>query len=229
MPTFSELLNDIRSTTEVSSTDFDNQLPRIVNKAETRLIKELDDFGLNTLTSVAVSINNPVVSLPSGTRIVRNLNVLVSASAAAPAGTADTKVNLLPRTQEFIFDFWPYVSASVGEPKYYAMQTNTNIYIAPTPEKTYAAELTFVKRPVTLSDTDTTNYFSDFCYDALFYACMIEASFYLKSFNTVQLWQAEYKTAIDGLRNQARRTRQDDMAQAASPAGSADTVIMGSS
>jgi len=229
MPTYSELLNDIRSTTEVSSTDFDNQLPRIVNKAETRLIKELDDFGLNTLTSVAVSINNPVVSLPSGTRIVRNLNVLVSASAAAPAGTADTKVNLLPRTQEFIFDFWPYVSASVGEPKYYAMQTNTNIYIAPTPEKTYAAELTFVKRPVTLSDTDTTNYFSDFCYDALFYACMIEASFYLKSFNTVQLWQAEYKTAIDGLRNQARRTRQDDMAQAASPAGSADTVIMGSS
>ena len=61
------------------------------------------------------------------------------------------------------------------------------------------------------------------------YACMIEASFYLKSFNTVQIWQAEYKNAIDGLRNQARRTRQDDMAQAASPAGSADTVIQGSS
>ena len=229
MPTFSELLNDIRSTTEGSSSDFDTQLPRIVNRAETRLIKELDDFGLNTLTSIAVSINNPVVSLPSGTRIVRNLNVLVSASVSAPAGTADTKVNLLPRTQEFIFDFWPYVSASVGEPKYYAMQTNTNIYIAPTPEQPYAAELTFVQRTVTLSDSNPTNYFSDFCYDALFYACMIEASFYLKSFNTVQLWQAEYKTAIDGLRNQARRTRQDDMAQAASPAGSADTVIMGSS
>ena len=229
MPTFSELLNDIRSTTEVSSSDFDTQLPRIVNRAETRLIKELDDFGLNTLTSIVVSINNPVVSLPSGTRIVRNLNVLVSASVSAPAGTADAKVNLLPRTQEFIFDFWPYVSASVGEPKYYAMQTNTNIYIAPTPEQTYAAELTFVQRPVTLSDSNPTNYFSDFCYDALFYACMIESSFYLKSFDTVQLWQAEYKNAIDGLRNQARRTRQDDMAQAASPAGSADTVIMGSS
>jgi hypothetical protein len=229
MPTFSELLNDIRSTTEVSSSDFDTQLPRIVNRAENRLIKELDDFGLNTLTSITVSINNPVVSLPSGTRIVRNLNVLVSASVSAPAGTADTKVNLLPRTQEFIFDFWPYVSASVGEPKYYAMQTNTNIYIAPTPEQTYDAELTFVQRPVTLSDSNPTNYFSDFCYDALFYACMIESSFYLKSFDTVQLWQAEYKNAIDGLRNQARRTRQDDMAQAASPAGSADTVIMGSS
>ena len=192
MPTYSELLNDIRSTTEVSSTDFDNQLPRLVNRAETRLIKELDDFGLNTLT-------------------------------------ANTKESLLPRTQEFVFDFWPYVSSSVGEPKYYAMQTNTNIYLAPTPEKTYDAELTYIERPVTLSDTNPTNYFSDFCYDALFYACMIETSFYLKSFNTVPLWQGEYKAAIDGLRNQARRTRQDDMAQAASPAGSADTVIQGSS
>ena len=229
MPTYSELLNDIRSTTEVSSTDFDNQLPRLVNRAETRLIKELDDFGLNTLTSVAVSINNPVVSLPSGTRIVRNLNILVSAPDSAPAGTANTKESLLPRTQEFVFDFWPYVSSSVGEPKYYAMQTNTNIYLAPTPEKTYDAELTYIERPVTLSDSNPTNYFSDFCYDALFYACMIETSFYLKSFNTVPLWQGEYKAAIDGLRNQARRTRQDDMAQAASPAGSADTVIQGSS
>ena len=229
MPTYSELLNDIRSTTEVSSADFDTQLPRIVNRAETKLTKELDDFGLNILTSIAVSINNPLVSLPSDTRIVRNLNIMVLASAAAPAGTADTKINLLPRTQEFAFDFWPYVSASVGQPKYYAMQTNTQIYVVPTPEATYNSEITYIKRPVSLSDSNTTNYFSDFCYDALFYACMIEASFYLKSFNTIQMWQAEYKNSIDGLRNQARRTRQDDMAQAASPAGSADTVIQGSS
>ena len=73
------------------------------------------------------------------------------------------------------------------------------------------------------------NYFSDFCYDALFYASMVEASLFLKSFNTVAVWQTEYKNAIDGLRNQARRTRQDDMQNNTSPAGSADTVIQGSS
>lgn len=58
---------------------------------------------------------------------------------------------------------------------------------------------------------------------------MIEASFFTKSFDTIAMWQSEYTAAIDGLRNQARRTRQDDMAQAASPAGSADTLIQGSS
>ena len=58
---------------------------------------------------------------------------------------------------------------------------------------------------------------------------MVEASLFLKSFNTVAVWQTEYKNAIDGLRNQARRTRQDDMQNNTSPAGSADTVIQGSS
>ena len=58
---------------------------------------------------------------------------------------------------------------------------------------------------------------------------MIEASLFLKSFNTVTVWQAEYKNSIDGLRNQARRTRQDDMQSNTSPAGSADTIIQGSS
>ena len=57
---------------------------------------------------------------------------------------------------------------------------------------------------------------------------MIEASMYMKSWNELQVWEAQYQNAVNQLRNQARRTRQDDMAQAASPAGSPDTVIMDS-
>ena len=51
---------------------------------------------------------------------------------------------------------------------------------------------------------------------------------YMKSWGDLPVWEAQYQNAINQLRNQARRTRQDDMAQAASPAGSPDTVIMGS-
>jgi hypothetical protein len=57
---------------------------------------------------------------------------------------------------------------------------------------------------------------------------MIEATMYMKSWGDLPVWEAQYQNAINQLRNQARRTRQDDMAQAASPAGSPDTVIMGS-
>ena len=44
-----------------------------------------------------------------------------------------------------------------------------------------------------------------------------------------QLWETQYQYHINALRNQARRTRQDDMAVNASPAGGPDTLIKGSS
>ena len=73
----------------------------------------------------------------------------------------------------------------------------------------------------------TTNYFSEFCYNALFNACMIEATIYIKDWNTVPFWQETYNESINGLRNQARRTRQDDMSNPGSPAGGPDTILQG--
>jgi len=58
---------------------------------------------------------------------------------------------------------------------------------------------------------------------------MVEATMYMKDWNTLQVWQQQYQVAVDTLRNQARRTRQDDMALAASPAGGPDTLIQGAS
>jgi hypothetical protein len=58
---------------------------------------------------------------------------------------------------------------------------------------------------------------------------MVEATMYMKDWTTLPVWQTEYQNAITTLRNQARRTRQDDMAVAASPAGGPDTVVQGAS
>ena len=52
---------------------------------------------------------------------------------------------------------------------------------------------------------------------------------FMKDWATLPVWQGQYQTAVEALRNQARRTRQDDMAVAASPAGGPDTVILKSS
>jgi hypothetical protein len=52
---------------------------------------------------------------------------------------------------------------------------------------------------------------------------------YMKDWNTLNVWQNEYQNSIIKLNNQARRTRQDDMAVAASPAGGPDTIAQGAS
>ena len=45
MPNFSFLKTDIINTTENDSTEFADQIPFFVEKAEIRLIKDLDDVG----------------------------------------------------------------------------------------------------------------------------------------------------------------------------------------
>jgi len=224
MPAYSYLKTDIINTAENDSTEFADQIPAFVNRAEDRLIKELDDSGLDYYTTVTFTASNPTVSLPDGALVVRNVNYKTSASSNIKT--------LLQRPYEYAIDYWGYASTSTGTPRYYARKNNTSIYIVPTPASTLTGEIQYTKRPLALaSATDTSattsNYFSEFCYTALFNACMIEANVYMKSWNTVQLWESQYKNSIDALRNQARRTRQDDMEIAANPAGGPDTIIQG--
>jgi hypothetical protein len=56
---------------------------------------------------------------------------------------------------------------------------------------------------------------------------MVEATYFIKDFPTLANWESKYKNSIDALRNQSRRTRQDDMQTASNPSGGPNTVIQG--
>ena len=220
MSTYSYLVTDIKNTAENDSTEFADQIPYFINKSELQLTKDLDDFGLDVFTTITLSASNPIVSIPSGTRIIRNVNYTTSASSI--------KTNLLQRTYEYAIDYFPYASASTGTPRYYARKNNTQIYIVPTPASTVTGEIQTVVRPASLTSAAPTNYYSEFCYNALFYRCMFEANFFMKNWEVAQAWEAQYKNSVDGLRNQSRRTRQDDMETPRNPVGGPDTIIQGS-
>jgi len=221
MGTYSDLKTAIINTTENDGTEFSSVIPDFISRTELRLTKDIDDCGLDIYTTITLAASNPVVSLNDRVRIVRNVNFTTSASSI--------KTNLLQRTYEYAIDYWPYVSASTGTPRYYARKNNTSIYIVPTPASTLTGEIQTVSQPLPLASATgtsvtTTNYFSEYCYDALFYGCMMEATMYMKDWKTLPSWQQQYEAAIITLRNQARRTRQDDMAVAASPAGAPDPI-----
>ena len=217
MANYTYLVNDILETTENGGSEFLASIPKMVNKAELRLTKDLDDYGLVSYTSVAVSSGKNIVSLPQGTRILKNFNIVSNG----------TKINLLQRTDEFINDYWP-VSASTGTPEYYARRDNTTIIVAPTPVSTISGQVVHISRPVTLASVTPNNYFSDFCYDALYNASMVEALLYMKNYEPMSIYETRYKEALAALLNQSRRTRRDDMQAPASPAGGDNTIIQGS-
>ena len=226
MSDYAYLKTDLINTTENDSTEFATQVPFFINKAELRITKDIDDVGLDEYVNVSVSAGNAgAVPLNDRVRIVRNVNYKVSAGMAV--------TNLLQRTIEYVNDYWP-VSASTGTPRYYTRRTNSSIKIVPTPDSATTVEIQTASQPLALaSATDTSvttsNYFSEYCYDALFYGSLIEATMYMKDWETLQVWQAEYQNSIQTLRNQARRTRQDDMEVAASPAGGPNTITQAGS
>ena len=92
MSTYSFLTTDLINTTENDSTEFSDQIPYFIEKAEIRLTKDLDDFGLDVFTTITLSASNPLVTLPTGTRVVRNVNYTTSASTTGVS--AGVKVNL---------------------------------------------------------------------------------------------------------------------------------------
>ena len=221
MPNYSYLKTDLINTTENDSTEFATQVSALVYKTELRMIKDLDDAGLTEYTNISVSSGN-AGNIPLGdrVRVVRNVNYKVS--------TGTTVTNLLQRTVEYVNDYWP-VSASTGTPRYYTRRDNSSIKIVPTPVSALTVEVQSQSQPLPLASATGTsvtisNYFSQYCYEALFTGCMVEATMYMKDWTTLPVWQSEYQNAILKLNNQARRTRQDDMALAASPAGGPDTL-----
>jgi hypothetical protein len=169
MPNYADLKDDIIKTSENDGTEFSSQIPKFVQKAEFRLVKDLDDFGLDEYTIVSVSSANAgSITLNDRVRVIRNVNYKTS------SGTSVT--NLLPRTTEYVNDYWP-VSASTGTPRYYTRKNNSTIKIVPTPVSSITAEIQTASQPLALASATgtsvtTSNYFTEYCYDALFYGCM---------------------------------------------------------
>ena len=214
---FNSLVSIIIETTENDGSEFVGALPAMIQRAQEKMQNDLDDQGLVTYASVAVSPSSAEVSVPVGGEIIKTFSIEVDGA----------RTQLKHRPYEYLLDYWP-VSASTGTPRYYGFKTNTEIRVAPTPSATVDSQIGFIAQVTTITSASPTNYFTIHCENALFYASMVEASLFMKSFNTTAAWQQEYQSEVDRLRNRARRSRQDDMQTSFSPAGGPNTLVKGS-
>ena len=214
---FNSLVSAIVETTENDGSEFLGALPNMIQRAQDKMMNDLDDQGLVSYASVAVSSGTAEVSVPTGGEIIKTFTIEVSGA----------RTQLKHSPYEYLLDYWP-VSASTATPRYYGFKTNTEIRVAPTPSATIDSQIGFIAQITTITSASPTNYFTTHCENALFFATMVEASMFMKSFNTTQAWQQEYAGEIERLRNRARRSRQDDMQTNFSPAGGPNTLVKGS-
>jgi len=201
---------DIRSFLARSQNDpgfTDNNLSTIIQLGEQRLWQALKDIALEQVTQVAqFTIGDPFVEKPANWYQTKNVVVGNEASVYQ-----DSKV-LLKRDFEFCITFNKNSSTQNDispKPRYYcdrpkaANITNESykfMFVSPTPAKRYFYQITYDAIPQSLIDANTNIYTERF-YNLLLYACLVEASTFVKAnqdtkMSYLQSYQALLETAL---------------------------------
>lgn len=208
--TYDNLITRIKNNAadgEVSD-EFTQELPWFIDAAERRLVHDLDTYGFVVLTTLQCSSSVQLLAKPLDMEFPKSMYLVANGSA--------TPIRL--RTDEFCRDYWP-VAASTGTPLWYAHLNKEYFLLAPTPTSTTDILFQYAARPDPLSSVVSVNWLTAYAGDALFFACMVEASLFQKNREAAEAWNARYAVEKDRLLNRDRRNRMDDQELPASPAG----------
>ena len=75
---FNSLVSAIVETTENDGSEFLGALPNMIQRAQDKMMNDLDDQGLVSYASVAVSSGTAEVSVPTGGEIIKTFTIEVS-------------------------------------------------------------------------------------------------------------------------------------------------------
>ncbi len=199
--TYATLKTAIQDYMESTESSLVSNLDNFIETAEERIFKnvQLDDFRKNVVGDMTTS--SPYLGSPS--------DFLAPFSLAVIDGSGNYSYLLLKQVS-FIRDFSPNPTTT-GLPKYYAEFDEDTFIIAPSPDSDYSTELHYYYRPNSLTsagDSGTT-WLSENAPNAMLYGSLVEASTYLKSYESIPVYESKFQEALLGLKNlgEAKSTR----------------------
>lgn len=181
--TYDTLVSDIQVYTERNDDPFVSQIPRFIMLAENRIASESKPLGL--LRVVNGTLDSNVMNKPARWRKTRSFCLLVGAE----------RKYLFQREYEFCRKYWPDQS-KVDVPYYYAEYDYEHFFIAPTPDLSYSFELQYYERPEPLSESNQTNWTTQYAPQLLLYGALMEAMPFLKTSERIAEFQALYDRAL---------------------------------
>lgn len=198
MTTYARLRTDIAEWTNNESVELQAQLDKIIELGELRLARDADLRVFRQHKTALVLVGDPYVYTPTDCLIVRGLRFI-----------AGEQLRL--RTEAFLREFWPN-ELLTARPKYYAHWNDRFVLLAPTPADPAEMEITYTQRPAGLSVGNPTTWLSANAYDALLYACLVEAGSYLEGVTPerLALYQQKYTEALGRLQGHESRNLVDD-------------------
>lgn len=156
-------------------------LPNIIDDAEQRIYRELD--------LLATIVRDTSSTFTAGTRnftFPQHIVVSESINYFTPAGSTTYRQQLIPVSREFMDAVYPDDAVSGCScdlpPKYYAMITDQQIIVGPTPAEAYTVEVIGTIRPTPLSASNTTTYLTLYLPDLFLAESLIFGYGYMKDY-----------------------------------------------
>ena len=198
MTTYSRLRADIAEWTNNQSTELADQLDKIIDLGELRLVRDADLRVYREHKIAEILAGDPYVYTPADCLVVRALRLI--------GGEI-----LRLRPEGFLREFWPNELLQ-ARPKYYGHWDASFILLAPTPNDSLEIEITSTRRPEGLDVDTATTWLSTHAYDALLFACLVEAGSYLEGVTPERfaLYQGRYQEALARLQGQENRNLVDE-------------------
>ena len=197
--TYTELLQAIQDYAVDAEATFITHIPQMVRATERRIYLEADVPVAQKQSAPTTTTSVSTVNMPADFLSVDSFAVVVAGAYQF----------LLPKTVDFLQEAYPTNSA-LGTPRYFAVQTETVLQIAPIPDATYTTQLRYLGFPSSIVDVGTTWLGTNFD-GALLYGALHDAAAYLKADpDVVAMYDARYQEALGLLKGfAATRSRQD--------------------
>lgn len=192
--TYSQLVEDVKQYAERFDQPFITQIPRFIALAENRIASEVRGLGYVRYTTGAFTQDDPVLQKPARWRETSSWFYL-----------KDGKVVFLKqRGYSYVRAYWPDLTLS-DDPVYYCDYDYEHLLVVPTPAEPYAFELAFFERPLPLSESNQTNWTTQYAPQLLLYAALIEAQPFLKRPERIAEFQGLFDRAAAAVTNEAQR------------------------
>lgn len=189
---YGDLTTAIQSYSEVDSNGLTSTtLATIVQNAENRIYRETNIDAFRLYASAVTVIGNTTISVPSGLRNIRYVEMIDSSGNVS---------NLMQKDSSYLAEYNPTATntSSYGEPKYWANFNATTWFVAPTPDTNYTINIAYLQQPASItSSTTSTSYVSVYAQDLLLYASLVETYKYLKGpADMIQVFEQSYQEAL---------------------------------
>lgn len=203
--TYTSLQSDLRNYLERGSPKdviVFNQIPRLITLAEKAIATAIKVQGFLIPVTSTFQAGVSVYAKPNRWR--ETVSMFYGIKSTPLAVNKNKRVPLFPRSYEYCRTYWPDASIVDPEnpPQFYADWDYQHWLVVPTPVEAQPWEINYYQLPPLLSDTNQSNWLTEYAPNMLLYRALLEATPFLKNDERIPTWQAMYQEQLATINQQ---------------------------